>query len=123
MKTQMSYIISVLFLKRFREHFISSKPLGESFLNLNGHASHCSAFEPLEPADSHHISILCLSSHTTQALQLLVRSFFKPIKTYHSQEAIIWIRNHKERNITRYQMGELIGKLAENMVFIWQLRI
>jgi hypothetical protein len=61
-------------------------------------------------ADSNDITILCLPSHTTQALQPLDQSFFKPLRTYYNQEAIVWMREHKEKNITWYQVGELIGK-------------
>jgi hypothetical protein len=51
----------MLFLKWFGEHFISRKPPGKSLFILDGHASRCSTFEPLEPlADSGDIKILFL---------------------------------------------------------------
>jgi hypothetical protein len=61
-------------------------------------------------AESHNITVVCLLTHTTQVLQLLYRSFFKALKIYYNQEAIIWMRNHEERNITRYEVGALIGR-------------
>jgi hypothetical protein len=69
-------INSVLFLKWFREHFVPRMPSGKCLSILDGRASHCSASELLELADSHDLIILCLPSHTTQALQPLDRSFF-----------------------------------------------
>jgi hypothetical protein len=109
MTPKSSYINSVLFLKWFLEHFIPRR-LSRKCLNiLDGH---CSAFGLLELGDSHDITIPCLPSHATQALQPLDRSSFKPLKTYYNQEAIIWTRNHRERNITRYQVERLMGKAA-----------
>jgi hypothetical protein len=35
---------------------------------------------------------------------------FTHLKTCYNQEAITWMINHKGRNITRYQVEELIGK-------------
>jgi hypothetical protein len=94
MNPKSSYINSVLFLKWFLEHFFSRKPSGKLLLILDVHYS---ASELLELAESHDITILCLPSHITQSLQPLDWSFFKPLKTYYNQEAIIWAGNHKGR--------------------------
>jgi hypothetical protein len=112
MNPKTSYINSVLFLKLLRDYCIPRKLSGKCLHILDGH---CSAFELLELANSHDITIPCLPSQTTQALQPLYRSFFKPLKTYYNQKAIIWTRNHKERNVRRYQVGQLIENLAEKL--------
>jgi hypothetical protein len=39
-------------------------------------------------------------------------SFFKPLKAHYNQEAISWMKNHKERNMTRYKVGKFIGIAA-----------
>jgi hypothetical protein len=101
-----SYINSLLFLRWLLEHLFR-EPSGKCLLILDVHYS---ASELLDLVDSHDITIPCLPSHTTQALQPLDRSLFKPLKIYYNQEAIIWTGNHKGRNITRYQVGQLIGK-------------
>jgi hypothetical protein len=106
----------VHFLKWFKEYFIAGKPSRNCHLILDGHTAHCNAFELLELADSHDSIILCLPSHTTQALQPLDRSFFKPLKTYWNLEAVTWMRIHRGRNITRMHVGEIIGKVASASV-------
>jgi hypothetical protein len=101
---------SVVFLKLFREAIILRKPSWKRLLILDGHASHCDESELLEQADSHDVAIFCLPSHTTQAPQLLDWSSFRPFKTYYNREPILWMRNHKERNITRYLVTEITGR-------------
>jgi hypothetical protein len=118
MNPKSPYINSVLFLKLFRENFIPNKPSGKCFLVLEGHAFHCKASELLELADSHDIAILSLPSYTTQAPQLLGLFFFKPRKNYCNQKSIVWMRNHKERNTTRYQVAELTGKAWGNAAHV-----
>jgi hypothetical protein len=74
------FINSVLFLKLFREHFFPRKQLGKWLPILDDRASHDSAFELLELADSHYNILFCLPIHTTQALQPLTRLSFTHIK-------------------------------------------
>lgn len=113
MNPKSSFINAELFLKWFEEHFLPRKPPGKTILILDGHASHYNAFDMLSLADKNGVIILCLPSHTTQALQPLDRSFFGPLKIYYNNEAKVWMQHHKDRNITRYQAGYLIGKAWE----------
>ena len=110
MNDKSSYINTELFLRWFKEHFLPRKPPGKVLLIMDGHTSHYNALEMLNLADDNGVTILCLPSHTTQALQPLDRSFFGPLKTYYNQEAKTWMQHHEGRNITRYQVGYLIGK-------------
>lgn len=64
----------------------------------------------LDLANENDVIIICLPSHTTQALQPLDRSFLKPLKTYYNQEASAWMLRSKDRTITRLQVGSLIGQ-------------
>lgn len=109
MNPKSSYISSELFLRWFVEHFLPRKPTGKTVLILDGHSSHVNALEFLETAEKEDVVIVCLPSHTTQALQPLDRSFFGPLKVYYNKEATLWMQQHPSRNITRYQAGQLIG--------------
>jgi hypothetical protein len=71
-------------------------------------------------SQTHEITVLCLLCRTTQPLQPLDRSFFKPLKTCYNQEAIVSTRNHKKRNITPYQVVELTGKAWGNATSVSQ---
>jgi hypothetical protein len=71
MNPKSSRINSVICLKWFREHFLQESRHGNVSYSLTLHASHCNAFELVELADSHDITILCLLTHTTQVLQPL----------------------------------------------------
>lgn len=110
MNQKTSYINSNLFIKWFREYFIPRKGTGNALLILDGHASHCNAIELLNLASENNVELLCLPSHTTQALQPLDRSFFKPLKTYFAQETRTWMINHKDRKLNRHNVSALIGK-------------
>ncbi|RZB40858.1 DDE 1 domain containing protein [Asbolus verrucosus] len=63
----------------------------------------------LEYGESNNIILLCLPSHTTQALQPLDRSFFKPLKVYYKQEADTFMMTSKDKNINRNVIGKLFG--------------
>ncbi|KAK9711244.1 hypothetical protein QE152_g25573 [Popillia japonica] len=52
---------------------------------------------------------LFMKCYTTHGLQPLDRSFFKPFKTFYATELRPWIVANKERKITTYQAGKLIG--------------
>lgn len=109
MSEKSAYINSKIFLQWLRLHFIPRKPQGKVLLILDGHASHVNSVEMLEFAESNEIIILCLPSHTTQYLQPLDRSFFKPLKGHFYESCRMWLRNHAGRRITRYQFGELLS--------------
>ncbi|CAB3262208.1 unnamed protein product [Arctia plantaginis] len=50
-----------------------------------------------------------LPSHSTQALQPLDRSFFKPFKTFYAAETRNWMLTNKEKKNNRLIAGRLIG--------------
>lgn len=109
MNTKSSYINSDLFLKWFKEFFLPKKRPGKALLILDGHASHCNAIDLLNLAAENEVVLLCLPSHTTQALQPLDRAFFKPLKTYFFQEAKHWMIQNKNRKLSRINISRLIG--------------
>ncbi|KAJ8976639.1 hypothetical protein NQ317_011147 [Molorchus minor] len=96
-----------------KTHFVPRKAPGKALLILDGHASHLNSLEMLTYADDNDIIMICLPSHTTQALQPLDRSFFKPLKDYFKQEAEIWMSSNENRKIGRLHLGHLIGKAWE----------
>lgn len=110
MNKKSSFINSQIFLYWLKEHFIPRKPAGKTILIMDGHSSHCSDVEMLELAERHDLILLCLPSHCTQAIQPLDKSFFGPLKIYWNQEAKTWMLNHPSRNLSRYQVGEILGK-------------
>lgn len=105
-----SYITSDLFYRWLREHFVPRKPPGKTVLILDGHSSHTNCYEMLNFADSNDIIVVCLPSHTTQALQPLDRTFFKPFKQYFKQEAQKHLVQNERKEIKKIHAGELIGK-------------
>ncbi|XP_031327277.1 tigger transposable element-derived protein 2-like [Photinus pyralis] len=109
MNQKSSYINAELFLKWFRECFLPKKRPGKALLILDGHTSHCNAIELLDLATENDVVLLCLPSHTTQALQPLDRCFFKPLKTYFFQEAKSWMIQNKDRKLSRTTIARLIG--------------
>ncbi|XP_054706877.1 jerky protein homolog-like [Uloborus diversus] len=69
MNKKSSYINAVLFLRWFKEHFLPKKPkTGKTILILDGHTSHSNSIDLLDIANENDVIILCLPSHTTQAL-------------------------------------------------------
>jgi hypothetical protein len=110
MNQKSSYINSDLFFTWLKDHFLPRKAPGKVLLILDGHVSHSNALDMLEFAEANDILLLCLPSHTTQALQPLDRAFFKPLKDYFKQATTNWMLHHQDRKITRLQAGSLIGK-------------
>ncbi|RVE40996.1 hypothetical protein evm_014353, partial [Chilo suppressalis] len=109
MNKKSAYVNSELFQKWLKEQFVPIKPQGKVLLILDGHSSHTTAIDLLELSQENDIILFCLPSHTTQALQPLDRSFFKPFKTYFASETKNWMLSHKDRKINRYIAGKLIG--------------
>lgn len=111
MNKKSSYINSELFMRWFKYHFLPRKPNeGQTILILDGHSSHSNSIDLLDLANDNGVTIICLPSHTTQALQPLDRSFFKPLKTFYGQEAHSWMLRNKNRMISRLQVGNIIGQ-------------
>lgn len=109
MNKKSSYISSELFLKWLQEHFVPKKPPGPTILILDGHASHRNSFDMLDFAEKNEVILICLPSHTTQALQPLDRAFFAPLKHFLRKEARQWMVTNPGRRITRLQVGKIIG--------------
>ncbi|KAJ8875379.1 hypothetical protein PR048_023274 [Dryococelus australis] len=109
MNEKFSYITTEVFSKWLQNHFVARKPNGKALLLLNGHASHVNCYELLEFANQYDIIILCLPSHTKQALRPLDCSFLKPLKHYFKEEASNWILHHPGQTISLIQVDDLIG--------------
>ena len=94
-------------------HFISHvKPSREDpvVLILDGHYSHTRNLDVIELARRNNVIIICLPPHSTHKMQPLDLEFMGPLKTYYSQEIETWQKNHVGRNVTAYQIAELLGK-------------
>lgn len=110
MNQKSSYINADLFYNWMKEHFIPRKSDGKVLLILDGHSSHSNSYKMLQLAKDNEIILLCLPSHTTQALQPLDKSFLKPFKSYLSKAVNTWFINNKERNLNRQHISKLIGE-------------
>lgn len=108
MNPKSSYISSELFFQWLKTHFTPRKPAGKVLLLMDGHSSHQSSIDMLNFANENDIILVCLPSHTTQALQPLDRSFFKPFKTFFKKEATNWLK-HNKIGIKKIHSGTLIG--------------
>lgn len=109
MNPKSSYINADLFYNWMKDHFIPRKPDGKVLLILDGHSSHSNSFKMLQLAKENDVILLCLPSHTTQALQPLDRSFFKPFKSYLSKEVTNWFINKQGKSFSRYHISKMIG--------------
>lgn len=105
-----AYVNSEIFFKWLKEHFIPRKPEGKTILILDGHSSHCSNVEMLEYAIEHQIILLCLPPHTTQFLQPLDRSFFKPFKSFYYEACNKFIKTNPTRKLSRLKFGMLLSQ-------------
>lgn len=95
------------------DHFIKhTKPSSDDpvILILDGHYSHTRNLDLIDLARKHYVMIISLPPHSTHKMQPLDLSFMSPFKTYYSQEIETWLKNHVGRNVTVYQIGELLGK-------------
>ncbi|XP_064482894.1 tigger transposable element-derived protein 6-like [Ornithodoros turicata] len=104
-----SFITSDIFNDWVKTLFLPRKPQGKVLLILDGHSSHMSDVEMLQFLDNNDIILLCLPSHTTQALQPLDRCFFKPLKTAFQAVADAWMHSNPSRKITRDHFGRLLS--------------
>ncbi|XP_031329206.1 uncharacterized protein LOC116160204 [Photinus pyralis] len=109
MNKKSSFINSELFLKWMKEVFSPRKPNGPVILIFDGHSSHCNNFETLEYAETNNIILLCLPSHTTQAVQPLDRSLFNPLKSAYKLEADSYMFQSQDKTINRNVIGKPIG--------------
>ena len=75
---------------------------------MDNHESHLS-LPALEYAKSNGIHIVTLPPHTSHKTQPLDRCVYGPLKKFFSDNANSWMLTNPEKNITIYEMGELIG--------------
>lgn len=106
------YITSELFVN-WLQHFINFvHPTQDRkvLLLLDGHTTHCKNMEALILAKEYGITMIQLPGHTTHRLQPLDRSFFKPLEVHYTQAMEKWLREHVGRQVTQYQVAELLGE-------------
>jgi hypothetical protein len=79
-------------------------------LTLDGHYSHSRNIEVIDCAWENAVGAHCLTAQITLKMKLLDVSFLQPLKTNHAQEIQIWLKNHSNRVVTRYQITGLVGE-------------
>lgn len=95
------------------QHFIASvKPTSENkiLLILDGHTSHTKNLEAIDYAKKHNVVLLSLPAHTSNKLQPLDTSFFRPLSCYFIDETEKWLRSHPGRCVTAFQISMIFGK-------------
>eukprot|EP00794_Sanderia_malayensis_P008380 gene8380-9279_t len=78
-------------------------------LILDGHKTHAKNIELLEYAKENGVIMLSLPPHTFHKLQLLDRTFFKPLKAAFNNACTSWMRSHPASRITIDKLGELFS--------------
>ncbi|KAK7465246.1 hypothetical protein BaRGS_00037583, partial [Batillaria attramentaria] len=79
------------------QHFINTvRPSVENkvLLILDGHSSHTGSLAAIDLARENGVVMLGLPPHTTNKLQPLDVSFFRPLKTHFLQAQETWLRNN-----------------------------
>ena len=104
-----SAYVNTDFKNWLENHFVLRKDPGKVLLILDGHSSHCLDVTVLDFAEKNSVSLLCLPSHTTQYLQPLDRSFFKPLKTFWQHALNNWMHSNPVRKITPLLFGSLLS--------------
>lgn len=118
--SESGYINSALFVE-WLKHFIKIvKPTPENkvLLLLDGHTTHSKNLEALCLAKDNGIILLQLPGHTTNRIQPLDVSFFKPLSTYYIQSTEKWLRTNAGRQVTQYQVAQLFGEAYERAAVI-----
>jgi hypothetical protein len=87
-----SYLSTDLFMKRFTRRFLKHKPSGKLFLLLDGHTAHFRPLLPLQAAVENNVTIICLPSYCTHALQPLDKCLFGPVKSDFKNAAAAWMK-------------------------------
>ncbi|XP_048521408.1 MFS-type transporter clz9-like [Dendroctonus ponderosae] len=109
MRKKSAYIFEEIFIDWLTNHFIPRKPVGKTFLILDGHGSHMNSFGMLETAAGNDIIMLCLLSHTTHFLKPLDQSFFKPLKSSFKLACDEFVRSNPNKRIESRHFGQLLG--------------
>lgn len=101
-----------LFTQWFRHFVKHTKPSADDpvVLVLDGHYSHTRNLDLIDLARTYNVIIISLPPHSTHKIQPLDLAFMGPFKTYYSQEIETWLKNHVGRNVSVYQIGELLGR-------------
>ncbi|XP_045764351.1 uncharacterized protein LOC123866715 [Maniola jurtina] len=95
------------------QHFVETvKPSPEKkvLLILDGHTSHTKNLEAIEYAKNHNVVLLSLPAHTSNKLQPLDTSFFRPLSYYFIDETEKWLRSNPGRCVTAFQISMLFGR-------------
>ena len=101
-----------IFIQWFR-HFLRVARPGQDhpiLLVLDGHSTHTKNLEVLKIAKENNVHILCLPPHCTHRMQKLDVAFMQPLKQHYDDAVRTWIRSHKGRLVTIYQMAQLFGE-------------
>ena len=94
------------------KHFVSfTKPTAENrvLLVLDGHFSHTKSIELIDLAAENHVVLICLPPHCTHRMQPLDVAFMIPFKTQYAQTVETWLRDHPDRMLNVYSIGEIFG--------------
>ncbi|CAG4943297.1 unnamed protein product [Parnassius apollo] len=106
------YINSEIFFV-WLQHFIECvKPTTEQkvLLLLDGHTSHTKNLDAIEYAKENNVVLLSLPAHTSNKLQPLDTSFFRPWSCYYIDETEKWLRTNPGRRVTVFQISMLFGE-------------
>ncbi|CAK1578118.1 unnamed protein product [Parnassius mnemosyne] len=106
------YINSEIFFV-WLQHFVECvKPTTEQkvLLLLDGHTSHTKNLDAIKYAKENNVVLLSLPAHTSNKLQPLDTSFFRPLSCYYIDETEKWLRTNPGRRVTVYQISMLFGK-------------
>ncbi|CAG5055147.1 unnamed protein product [Parnassius apollo] len=79
-------------------------------LLLDGHTSHTKNLDAIKYAKENNVVLLSLPAHTSNKLQPLDTSFFRPLSCYYIDETEKWLRTNPGRRVTVFQISMLFGK-------------
>nr|CAH7716946.1 unnamed protein product [Callosobruchus chinensis] len=99
----------VCWIKHFIEVVRPSKE-NKVLLLLDGHTTHCKNLDALNIAREAGVIMIQLPGHTTNRLQPLDRSLFKPMEVYYSQAMEKWLRSNVGRTVSQYQVAALLNE-------------
>lgn len=91
-------------------HLGKYKAPGKALLIFDGASSHLDA-NIVDVATEHNITLFCIPSNTTHALQPLDKSVFQAFESYWDDEVLKYWDTHKERKISKVVFGTLLSKI------------
>jgi hypothetical protein len=92
--------IFFVWLQHFIEH-VKPSPEQRVLLILDGHMTHTKHLPKIELARRHGVVLFSLPGHTSNKLQPLDVSFFKPLSSYYIDETEKWLRHNPGRVVTQ----------------------